>query len=514
MNLKGIICLALFTLLGTSAASGHPQEGDSILNLKIARESAIGKSQRSYYYSGAATMHFADKSNFSSAALTADIRKFDSPVTVQEGSGHNHYGLTAESYHKLSAVSTVWGHAGYHIGKTRDIALCDVVGYETIAPFVAGDDTGGDLSHQRYDFGGGWGRTYGAWALGIGADYSAAIAHRAIDPRVRNIVSHLNVGFGGARDLGRGYIVGANCGFSIYQQDTDVDFYNSTTHAITMVLTGLGSTANRFKGADTQNTTHKLTGINATLQLVPVSSGGDSFYAAITGDIAGADLILDGYNNLKFGSTKTRTFEGRLSRHVTAGGFSLFPTVTAYYFNRVATENLFGSSAENYEKIGRRENYHHDRYGASLEIPVSRLLRNHQTTITLDFQAGYLHDKEYLTEPARSLESGIVTSSVTLEVTKMLGHHWALGLELGYDGRIVKSTSAAWGGLDLTSPEGEMTLHNYKMSSCDINALHGSLTLSRALRRSAVSLSAGYERYDYRNLNKGQQFVTGLSLSF
>lgn len=513
MSLKGIICVASLTLLVTTAASGQPQEGDSILNLKIERESAIGKSQRVYYTSGAATMHYADSSNFSSAALNADIRRFDAPVAVQNGGGHNLYGLTAESTCKLSSTTTVWGHAGYHNGKTRDIALCDVVGYETIAPYVAGDDTGGDLSSQRYDFGGGWSRTYGAWALGVEAGYSAAVAHRATDPRVRNIVSDLNVGIGGARHLWLGYMLGVNCGVRIYHQDTDVDFYNPTTHAITMVLTGLGSTASRFKGADAQSTTHRLRGFTATLQLVPVS-GGDSFYASVTGDIAGADLILDGYNNLKFGSTATRTVDGRLSRLITAGRFSLFPTVSGHYMSRIAIENLFGSSAGNYEKIGERENYHHNRYGATFALPVSWRLHGPRAIITLDLQAGYLHDKEYLMELARNLETDYITSSVTLDASKKLGRHWAASLEVGYVGRVVKSTSATWGGLDLTSAIGEITLHNYRMASCDLNAVHGSITLSRALRTSVVSLSARYERCDYRHLNKGQSLVTNLSLSF
>ena len=513
MNLRGIISLASLALLGTTVAYGHPREGDSILDLRLERESIIGQCRRAYYTSGAATMHFADSTSFSTAALTADISKLDDPVTVQEGSGHNRYGLTAESTYKLSPVSTVWGHAGYQRRKTRDISLCDVTGYETIAPFVAGDDTGGDLSSQQYDFGGGWDRVYGAWTLGVEADYSAAVAHRATDPRVRNIVSDLNVGIGGAHRIGLGYWLGVNCGVRIYHQDTDVDFYNPTTHAITMVFTGLGSTASRFKGADAQSTTHRLTGFNATLQLVPVRSD-DSFYASVTADLTGADLILDGYSNLKFGSTSTRTIGGSLSRAVTIRAVTLFPTVKGYYRTRTATENLFGSSAENYEKIGQRENYHHDCSSAIIGIPAAWHLKGSRATITLDLQAGYIHDKEYLVEPSRSLTTGSLISSVTLEATKRLGSHWAVGLETGYHGRAVKSTSAVWGGLDLTSAIGEMTLHNYRMASCDINALHGGVTVSRSLRTSVVSFSARYERSDYRHLNKGQRFVTNLSLSF
>lgn len=516
MNNKGITYLAISILLGipaVSLAAGHPQKGDSILNLKIERESATGKSLRDYYTAAPATMHFADKSSISTARVTADIEKFDVPVVVQNGDGHNLYGLEAESYYKLSGISTVWGHAGYHNGKTRDIAFSDVIGYETVAPFVIGDDTGGDLSSQQYDFGGGWGRTFGQWAIGLQGDYTAAIAHRAVDPRVRNIVSDLNVTIGGARSIGPAYIIGLNCGVSIYHQDTDVDFYNPVTHAITMVYTGLGSTASRFKGADAQSTTHRMTGFNATLQFVPTTHS-DRFYATLSGKMTRADLILDGYNNLNFGTTSTVSVDGRLSRLVTSGPVSFFPTLSGHYVNRAATENLFGSSAGNYEKIGQRENYNHNRYGAALDIPVSWRLKSHQTLLTLDLSGGYYNDKEYLIEPSRRVETNYFTGSLTLDVTKKIGGNWAVGLRLGYDGRFVGSTSAEWAGLDLTSPEGEMTLHNYNLSSCNANAQHAGLVISRPIKTMVVSLSARYTRYDYNDFNKGHRVFTALSLSF
>lgn len=513
MNNKGITYLIAFILLGTLASRASSQKGDSILNLKIERESPIGKDLRQYYTAGPSTMHFADKSSISNATVTADIEKFDLPVVMQEGRGHNMYGLSADSYYKLSMVSTVWGHAGYQNGKIRDVSFCDVIDYETLAPFVLCDDTGGNLKLQRYDFGGGWTRIYGSWTIGAGADYTALIAHRAIDPRVRNIVSDLNISIGGGRKIGSRYMIGLHCGVRIYHQNTDIDFYNPVSHAITMVYTGLGSTASRFKGADAQSSTHRLTEFNAGLRFVPVAHD-DCFFASVSGRLANAGMILDGYNNLKFGSTATLTVDGSISRLVSMGRFSIFPTVSGYYIDRTATENLFGSSAENYDKIGERENYHHTRYGATLNIPVSWRPAGLGALITLDLRGGMLNDKEYLVEPARSLKSDYFTGGVTLDAEKKLGSNWALGLKLGYDGRFVSSTSADWAGLDLTSPEGLMCLSNYNMSSCDMSSLHAGITVSRSIKTTVVSLSARYERYDYKSLTDGDLFITGLSLSF
>ena len=182
MNYKGSLYLAIFIILGAAAAYGRPQDGDSILNLKTDRESPLGVSLRRYYMSGASTMHFADNKSISTAGLTVDIDRSDIAVMAQNGSGHNLYGLSAETYYKLSPVSTVCGHAGYHNGKSRDIVFSDVIDYDAVAPFVLCDDTGGDLSRQRYDFGGGWNRIYGSgWSLGVQADYSATVAHRSVD---------------------------------------------------------------------------------------------------------------------------------------------------------------------------------------------------------------------------------------------------------------------------------------------------------------------------------------------
>ena len=515
MNYKGSLYLAIFIILGAAAAYGRPQDDDSILNLKADRESPLGVSVRRYYMSGASTMHLADNKSVSTAGLTVDIDRSDIAVMTQNGSGHNLYGLSAETYYKLSPVSTVYGHAGYHNGKSRDIVFSDVIDYDAVAPFVLCDDTGGDLSRQRYDFGGGWNRIYGSgWSLGVQADYSATVAHRSVDPRVRNIVSDLNVGIGGGRRLGGRYLLGLNLGVRVYHQDTDVDFYNTVTHAITMVYTGLGTTSSRFRGADAQTGANRMTGFSASLQLVPMAHS-DRLYAEVSAEVADAGLILNGYNNLKFGSTATSLFKARVSRLFTFDrAIKLFPTISAYARNRVATENLFGSSAENYEKIGERKNYHHDRYGIEFEMPASLNRSGTGAVFTLCPRAGYVKDKEYLVEPSRSLCVDYFFAGVSITANKKIARRWSIGATLGYDGRFVRSTSAEWGGLDLSTPIGLMCLSNYNMSSSDIRSQRVGFTASRAVRSVVVSLSAEIEHYDYKSLSEDNRLIAGLSLTF
>lgn len=503
-------------LLGASPAitAGEALKGDTVLCLRTDRVSPVGGSIRNYYTDGPSTVHFADEASISSAGLTADLEKFDSPIVVQEGTGHNSFGLTAESYYKLSPRTTVWGHAGYHSGTIHDVKFCDVIDYESLAPFVLMDDTGGDLRFQRYDFGGGWNRTYDRWSIGAQASYRAAIAHRWIDPRVRNIVSDLDVSLGAALTVGTHYMLGLDLGVKVYHQDTDVDFYNPASHAITMVYTGLGSIASRFKGADAQSSAHRMTGFNASLRLVPKKKT-DSYYAQIDGAVTNADLILNGYNNLNFGTTTTGSFTAKLSRlfHF-SHGITMFPTLTGYVMSRVSTENIFGSSADNYVKIGERKNYHHDRYEVLADIPVAMDITHHNTVITVGLKAGYATEKEYLVEPVRRLATGCVIGGIVLDATKSFRNHWSIGAQVGYKGRFVSSTSAEWGGLDLTTPEGMMCQSNYRISSSDISAGEALITLSRAFSSIALSLSAGYTRYDYGGIDDGNNFTAALSVIF
>lgn len=513
MTRKGVITLVSFILSGVPAMCGDFQRGDNLLTVRLNRETATERLRHGYLTSGAATMHFADSTNISTAALTADIEKFEEPVMMQNGSGHNLFGLEVESSYKLSAASTVWGHAGYQTGTTRDISFSDVIDYETVAPYILGDDTGGNLKRQQYLFGGGWGRLFGAWSAGIQADYKATIAHRAVDPRVRNIVSDLSVEAGGGRRIGANYLAALNCGVRIYQQDTDVDFYNPTVHAITKVFTGIGETASRFSGANAQSSTHKLTGFYGTLQFVPIGKQ-EGFYATGHVGLTNVDLILDGYNNLKFGTTSTLNFGLNLSQFFRFGQFSFVPTLCGEGARRTGTENLFGSSADNYEKIGERQNYSHDRYGATLSLPLTWQSDRADAAFEVNVKGGYHSDKESLKDPKSKLATDYATGAVAIGATKRFGNRWAAGVNAGYSGKFIATTSAELPGLDRESPEGEMAHHNYEMSACDASAMHIGATLSRALSTMVVSLSAKCVRHEYRHLNKGTDFYASLSLTF
>ena len=256
-----------------------------------------------------------------------------------------------------------------------------------------------------------------------------------------------------------------------------------------------------------------MTGFSAALQFVPAEHS-NSYYAAVEASTVKADLILRGYRDLNYGSTVTNKVGFSLSRLIVIRcNLSLFPTVSGSLAGRVATENLFGSSDENYVTIGSRKNYHHNRLCVAAGLPASLSLPS-RTTVSVDLKAAYMADEEYLTEPSRKLKTDFMQLSATLGATQRFSGHWTIGANAGINARNILSTSALWGGLDLTSPVGQATLDNYQMASCNASSLSAGLSLSRAIKSVAVTLSVEYSHTDYRRLNVGDHIISYISLVF
>lgn len=134
--------------------------------------------------------------------------------------------------------------------------------------------------------------------------------------------------------------------------------------------------------------------------------------------------------------------------------------------------------------------------------------------LSADIRLACLSDKEALSDPDRCIATDYLTGGIALEATKRIGRHWALGLSFGHQYRAIMSTSARWGALDLTSPEGAAALSNYEMASCEAEELLTGITASRAVKDMVISLSVRYARLDYKRLTDGNRFAAGLSITF
>lgn len=144
-------------------------------------------------------------------------------VVMQQGRGNRFAAFDADSYVKQNG-NTVWGSAGYRVGRTMHTVWNENADYELLYPYVWADSVGGNLNSERYTFTGGYGRQFGRVAWGIYADYRAEIEYRKTDPRPRNVVSDLNLSTGAMLALGRRYLVGLSADLQIYRQESSMRF--------------------------------------------------------------------------------------------------------------------------------------------------------------------------------------------------------------------------------------------------------------------------------------------------
>lgn len=475
-------------------------------------QSPAGALVRSYYTAGPATMPWRDSISVSNVAATFDIERQSSPVIVQEGDGHNLYRLEAESYYKMSGATTVWGNAGFTSGVTKNVKWADCIDYSLLAPYMIGDDTGGNMTRQRYTFGGGWARHYGLWTVGASASYRAETAHRAHDPRVRDIVSDLTISVGGARTLGTRYMVAIDGSLRIYHQDCDVDYYNPANTILTRMLTGMGSVYNRFDNNMANSTGHNLTGWSAGVTFAPVSHG-DGISARVSFTSNSASLVLRQFNNLTLGTTSTSLLDGSVSwRLNSARRVSFMPTIKASASKREGTENLFGtSSGTSYEKVGSRSNYSHDMMEAMVIVPVEWRV-NRKVSLTATPAGSYSNDKESLKEPVRCLEVSRTTGSLDLASTMRLGS--VTMLTIGIDGAFSSASpkTPRWGNLNLDEPLSHAVKSNYDMLSADATHAGARVSISRIISGKILSFDA---RYAYTNYcGQGHTNSASINISF
>lgn len=175
--------IAVF-VLAVGGAQGQHTLIDEVQRLVL----PVEKQRLADYETNPAQMFFRDSITVSTAFATADILRQETPVMEQLGDGHTLFGLGAQSYMRLTPESVVWGGAQFVTGKYDNIRWTDCVDYLRVAPYVLGDEAGGDLSTRRYSFSGGYSRRSGSWTWGIDAAYRAEIAYRNRDPRDRKSV--------------------------------------------------------------------------------------------------------------------------------------------------------------------------------------------------------------------------------------------------------------------------------------------------------------------------------------
>lgn len=477
--------------------------------------SPTGSAWRAMYTAAPATMAWRDSVSVSSARGMYDRLSLTAPAVVQEGTGHDMYSLTMESYYKYTPLTTLWGHASYTAGKTRDVRFANCIDYELVGPLTLGDEVGGTLSHQRYMFGGGWNHQYGVWTVAAEANYRAEIAHRSRDPRVRDLVSDLDFTLGSSRRVFSRYAAAVNLGARIYHQDSDIDYYNPANTIQTRTLTGLGSTYSRFDNNRTNSAGHDLTSFTAAVQLMPCSAGAAGTAVNVSYTMASGAMKLRNYNNLTLGTTGTNTLSLTVAQRINATRrLVVQPMLAAAMINRSTTENIFGTpQGGSYDKIGSRPNYSRDVMSASLSVPVEWRACD-SWTLAATPHAAWLSSTEKLQQPARRLEVDRITTGIDLDATCRLGSATSVTLAVDAAMTSVPSSSASWGDLDKESALGVATVANFDMASSSRRYIGGHVAVDRAFGRRVGRLAVDYTNIKYSHYSTGYALTASLSFIF
>lgn len=384
-----------------------------------------------------ALLPFIADASRTEASVAVDYRDADDTSPVQLGSGQTLGRFSAETFQRIGRNAAVHGDASFTFGKIREVRWNNCADFHLVGPYILGDSVGGDLSRKAYTFSGAYAAAAGRWSWGAGAGYRAQIDYRGHDPRLRIIVSDLDITAGGSYSFSK-VRIGVSAGLRVYNQTSDLKFYNPLNDIRTYALTGLGSFYPRFSGNSSENTAYQGIGWNAGMQLRLPSADSMSQRRAPAGFSCSADLFASGItiseilrdiNNLTLARTANLTFGGNVRIVRGFGSWSAGAEISAHHRSKEGTENLFGSSSGNsYEVIGSRKNYTLGEFSAGLALP----LRFYQgaNEFAVRPSVAYSRLTEKLLSPRRELTSDAFTPALELRWVRPLSGRCSFAIDL------------------------------------------------------------------------------------
>lgn len=454
-----------------------------------------------------ATMVARDSVSISSFAVGSDVERQEKAVMEQQGDGHDLFSISADSYTRLGSESAVWGSASFVTGSYHSVRWTDCIDYVRVAPYVLGDEAGGDLSTRCYRFSGGYAHDFDRWSVGVQAAYRAEIAYRNRDPRVKTVVSDLDISLGGAYNVGSGNVIGLKAGINVYSQNCDLDFYNPLNEINTYTLTGMGTYYKRFMGNANKNSGYSSFGYDLGLQWLPLEKSGLS----VTVGYAGyrMEQQLRNYNNLTLGYTDNDILDWNIAYRVSAGdAVTLQPAFDGGIYRRKGTENLFGSSAgSSYDRIGSISPYSHDVSRFRFSVPMQ--FGKHSRVLTLSPSVAYESDEERYSDPLRKQSVSHIIPGLQADFSSVFGQKWLWNASVcGSYAKVCQSESILT-DLDTATALGQCVVSNYSMLSADRLRFGADVGLSRTVLNFILSLKVGYRLTDFR----GEGLCHGMAIS-
>ncbi len=507
------LLIAVMAVSGQAMAqSGLSAAGsDSLMRNARLTSLPIAVDASRIYSVNPATMPYRDSISLSDIRLKGEYSDLQKAVMEQLGTGYTGMSISAESYRHLTPATTVWGEAAFTTGKTKDVRWSNCIDYLKVAPYVLGDEVGGDLSSRKYTFAGGYSGRFSRWTAGVSADYRAEIAYRDRDPRVKTVVSDLNVSLGTSYLVTRRYVLGVNGGINIYNQNCDLDFYNPMNDINTYTLTGLGTYYQRFMGNTNKNSGYQSLGLNASIQFV--STDKDGFMGNVVFRHYRMEQQLRNFNNLTLGFSDVNTISAQLAYKFRFGNAVTFqPAAEGLIRSHKGTENLFGTSAgASYDKIGSRSIYRHNAATGKLSLPLQ--IRNGHTYYTVSPYIGYDFDRERYLEPVRELQASHLITGMSASISAISGKWmWDAGIDGNYAKASAKTPILT--GLETDTPLGQCVISNFDMLKADRTSLLAKISAGRVISGILFDITLSYCHTRYTGEGNGNFATLSIGARF
>ena len=279
----------------------------------------------------------------------------------QKGSGDNGINLKTNSYKRLKSNNVVWGDAQYSNVVRKNLRYNENLDFERIAPYVTLDSVGGQINIENYHFAGGYAKKNNRFGFGLSGSYTAQMAYRSRDPRLRDTTSDLLVSAGINYKIYNNYALGVFGEFNKYTQNSSVSFVNQVSYPVVYQSIGFGYSNYFFNNSFT--TQFEELGYRIGAQIT--SKNGKDFY--ILGTIANS-------NNIKSISPKNSNryydasdLENKTSLIEVAKFFAISNNRIGLIFNynasiRTGEEYGYTNNSDNTEQIFKRKAYKKEQY--------------------------------------------------------------------------------------------------------------------------------------------------------
>lgn len=232
------------------SAQGETLDTDSsTLTLKVYERVSATPLLQAQYSDNVAMHHLTYRTSTSSFGMEYQWRDENQALFSEYGRGESLTHIFATTYLQPKETEHLWGFARYSTGTKKGINWNSTSDISRLYPYIVSDTLGGDLLHEMYSFGGGYSGAWCGYRLSGHLAYDAQQEYRTVDPRPRNITSHLRVSSGVSRSLG-GYDLGMSLQYGIYKQRSSITFFSPLGSALQRLMSGLGDSFSRFDSND------------------------------------------------------------------------------------------------------------------------------------------------------------------------------------------------------------------------------------------------------------------------